>query len=60
MEVLDDILDIASFLIELCVYDPYRLVRHLLNSAIIGLTMDALFNFLALLNDIFEDCLSLL
>ena len=60
MEVLDNIFDVVSFLIELCVYDPYSLVRHLLHSAIIGITMNALFKFLALLNDIFEDCLFLL
>lgn len=60
MEVLDNIFDVAGFLIELCVYDSYGLVRHLLNSAIVGLTMKTLFNFLALLNYVFEDCLSLL
>lgn len=60
MEVLDNIFDVVCFLIELCVYDSYSLVGHLFNSAIISFTMKALFNFLALLNDIFEDCLSLL
>jgi len=60
VEVLDHIFDVVGFLVELCVYDSHSLVGHLFNSAVISLTMDALFNFLALLNDVFEDCLSLL
>lgn len=60
MEVLDDIFNIVSFLIELSIYDSHGLVWHLFYSTIVCFTMKALLDFLALLNDIFENCLFLL
>ena len=60
MEILDDIFNIVCFLIELCIYNSDGLVWHLFNSAIVRFTMNALFDLLALLNDIFENCLFLL
>jgi hypothetical protein len=55
MEILDDIFDVRSFFIELGINDSDRLVRHLFYGAIVSITMRALFDFLALLNNIFEN-----
>jgi len=51
--------NIASFFIELSINNSDSLVRHLFNSTIEGFTMRALFDFFALLDNIFENCLSL-